>query len=831
MTQALEQVALLMTDVVGSTRLEQEHGAEFLTWLQRHTELAESLAQEHGGRVLKHRGEGDSIFAAFAKANDAIACARALGIATRQIPNAPTKVAVRMAVDYGSAHALPNDYWGGVVNRCARIREIAQGDQILVSASAAQSSPAEVLPLGIHRLRDVEDPIEIFQVQSDDLPSDFPPIRNLLHIAQLPSYSSSFIGRIDERVQAKKLITEHRLVSIQGPAGAGKTRLGIEVASRTGGDTIYVDLAAADTEDGIIQTLGNRIDPEIGSATIPKLSERLFNRKCLILLDNADGDIRATRKVVSELLASTQSPHILATTREALNIPGERRLVLGPLDEGQLMLMDRAIACGADAPKTEKELDLYLELVQSVDGLPLGIELLAPMLASMTPELVKGLVKEYTALDIASATDDDRHRSLEGVLAGSIGRLESSTQARLAALALFSTFSLEAAAEVWGLSPILAAQVMRELVEKSLVQYESVGGEHGRYRLLKTTKQYLTRHAPASPEAIERFVRNEAQICQRLDAQIRSEQSPASFRAWDEEHANILAALNFAVSHEFLEEAMELIHGLQFYFRFRLGLEVAAQMGRGILKQIERLPPSGQRARFFNDLSTMEMQEGRMSEAEVALNIAIEDAEIRNDLHLQPKMLMNSAVIAWQQGRNLEAIDITRQAAALAEQIGDNKVYASILSNLGALLNREGSMDEAAEILEKSADLHARQGDHAHRVLVYTNLAELNLNRKGPKAALEDLLRAANLAEEIELVGYLGIISALAAIVLVRLGRLDRASSLWANYLAAPNIVIVRDDPIEVGYPDEMRQLEGQSLQPAELNGSLSAFLRAEIGT
>lgn len=806
-------IALLMSDVVGSTRLEQAHGPHFLAWLQQHVDLAVRIANENHGKVLKHRGEGDSIFAAFERPEDAVSAALAFQLGLPLLDGAPEAILVRMAVDYGDAHALDSDYWGGVVNRCARLREIAHGGQILVSQAARRASPHTFVDLGLHRLRDVDGPIEIFQVRADGLREDFPPIRNPLHLAQLPSYGSSFVGRFEERALTRRLIADHRLVSILGPGGSGKTRLGVEVASRATTEVIHLDLASAQSEASIRQALANRIDPEHGEPSAEELAEKLSARPCLVVLDNADGDIAATREVVSNLLTATQAPRFLITSREPLGIPGEQRVVLGSLgSDASLLLLDRASAAGA-SPNTDPA--LVTDLANSVDGLPLGIELLAPMLAAMPPAQVAALVQQYTALDLRAANAEDRHSSLVGVLAGSCDRLTDSSRERLFALGLFaSPFTLESVAATWGETIWQAAQSMRELVEKSLVQVEAVGDQSGRYRLLSTTASYVRRFDPDSEMKV-RFCEFEAGLGEKLDTNIRADQNHETFRAWDAERPNVMAALPYANT----AQALRLIHSLQHTFMWRAGGHVLAKFAKQRTQEVMTMPPSVERAQFFNDLMTLEIRAGNLGEAKAAGELAIKDAEARGDGLLRAKTLVNLALaVVRADGSRTEAIEYCEEAIRLYEEAGDKKTLALVLSNLATLRDKDDNLPLAILDLERSVALLAEEGANASLVLVLQNLAEVLMRQGKERVAFRHLIRAAILADELEMSNYSGQIAAISAVALLRLGKPGIAGKLWSYMKTQDLSQIIRDSKIEDYYREE--SLELQRLAPTVINFS-----------
>jgi class 3 adenylate cyclase len=196
-------VTFLFTDVEGSTRLWEQHPEAMQTALARHNALITDGIQQHRGIVIKSRGEGDSVFAVFSRATDAIAAASLLQ-QTLQAEPWPSEalLRVRFALHTGEATVHDGDYFGAVVNRCARLRAAGHGGQVLLSQAtldAVQSALPQNLgfrDLGAHRLKDLQQPEHLFQLLHPNLPADFPPLRSLEAFAHnLPAQLTSFIGR------------------------------------------------------------------------------------------------------------------------------------------------------------------------------------------------------------------------------------------------------------------------------------------------------------------------------------------------------------------------------------------------------------------------------------------------------------------------------------------------------------------------------------------------------------------------------------------------------------------------------------------------------------
>src|SRR5215217_755203 len=179
-------VTFLFTDIQGSTTLWEHHPQAAREALVRHDALVEQIVAEHDGHVVRRRGEGDSRFAVFARASDAVAAAAALQQALHAEPwPTPTPLRVRMALHTGEADLRDGDYYGSAVNRCARLRAVAHGGQTLISLATQQlvrgqlASGIALRDLGEHRLKDLTHPEQVFQLDLEGLPAAFPPLATL----------------------------------------------------------------------------------------------------------------------------------------------------------------------------------------------------------------------------------------------------------------------------------------------------------------------------------------------------------------------------------------------------------------------------------------------------------------------------------------------------------------------------------------------------------------------------------------------------------------------------------------------------------------------------
>jgi predicted ATPase/class 3 adenylate cyclase len=407
-------VVFLFTDIEGSTRLWEQDADAMSKAVLRHEVILSSAIEAHHGTVIKHRGEGDSFFAVFARSRDAVAAACALQTAIDAEPwSEAACISVRAALHAGEAEMRDGDYYGPAVIRCARLRAIAHGGQTLLSQTvfdlARDSLPlgASIHDLGEHRLRDLSRAEHVFQLLPFGIARTFPPLRSLgLVPNNLPLQRTSFVGREQEMHEITRLLTTSRLTTVSGPGGSGKTRLALAVAAAVSemfvGGVFYVALDPVD-EPGMVaptiaETLGVR-EPDAGAA-LNGLVGHLRDKELLLLLDNFE-HVATAAPLVSELLASCPKLRVLTTSRTPLRLSGEQEFALAPLptpDLEQIPTVEQltdypAVALFVErANRVRPEFRLNADNAAAVaaicvclDGLPLALELAATRTKLLSP--------------------------------------------------------------------------------------------------------------------------------------------------------------------------------------------------------------------------------------------------------------------------------------------------------------------------------------------------------------------------------------------------------------------------------------------------------------
>ena len=289
---------------------------------------SESVVARHGGWLFKHTGDG--VCAAFGSAQGALEAA----IDAQRRLHLP----VRIGLATGEAHEHDGDYRGPVLNAVARVMAAGHGGQILVAASTASLvGGVELVDLGEHRLRDLSGAIRLFQVRSDGIGADFPPLRTLDGLpGNLPVQVTSFVGRDDAVAELTDLVRTCRLVTLTGVGGVGKTRLALQVAAELVPefpDGVWlVELAPVGEPDvvpnAVAAVLG--VAAEAGSPLTDVIARTLSRRRLLLVLDNCEHVLDAAADVVNAILGRSTSVRVIATVARGVARRCRTRVGRGP---------------------------------------------------------------------------------------------------------------------------------------------------------------------------------------------------------------------------------------------------------------------------------------------------------------------------------------------------------------------------------------------------------------------------------------------------------------------------------------------------------------------
>jgi predicted ATPase len=544
-------VTLLFTDLEESTRSWLEDEAAMADALARHDAILRSAVEGAGGAVLKHTGDG--MVAVFddplPAAETAVAAQRAL----RSDPDAQQRLRTRMALHTGPCTERDGDLFGPTLNRTARILGAAHGGQVLASA-AVEPALREHLPLadlGVHRLRDLLEPEPLHQVVVDDHGA-YPPLRSLDSFDHnLPAQRTRLIGREDDVATVRELLSRHRMVTLTGIGGVGKTRLALEVAAqeldaRPG--VLFADLAPVAGGEDVIRVVATAAGlPSSHGDTLIRL---FVNRPMLLVLDNCEHVLDACADLVDTLLDRSPSAAILATSREPLGIDVERvwrvPSLSAPADAIELFT-DRARSGGAELDTGPETQAVIAAICERLDGIPLAIELAASRTSHLSvTDIAARLQERFQLLTGGNRRSQPRHQTLQSMLDWSYDLLDDAERRLLWQASVFvGGFTLAALEAVAGPEGAGVLDRLASLVDRSLVVVVPTTRRQSRYRLLETVRLYALDRLAEAGESIA--VRDRHRDWARgllLEEMSGWPQGPPAPQAVDERE-NILAALDW----------------------------------------------------------------------------------------------------------------------------------------------------------------------------------------------------------------------------------------------------------------------------------------------
>jgi predicted ATPase/class 3 adenylate cyclase len=684
-------VTFLFTDIEGSTRLAQLLGPEYRPVLAEHRRILLRALTERNGVALFT--EGDSVFAAFSDATAALqACADAQrALAEHEWSRPEARPRVRMGLHSGYAEPVANEYATPEVHRAARVAAAAHGGQVLCSGATerlAAELPTSVslLDLGLFQLRGFDGRERLFQLVADGLERDFPRPRTVAATAHnLPVPAASFVGRARERAQLRELVDQHRLVTVVGPGGAGKTRLALEIAAerveRFGDGVWFIDLAPVADPYLVAVTVADvmGVRPEPGRPVLETVAEYAGTRDFLLFFDTCDAHIGAVAPVISQLLAAGPGVRILATSREPLGAPGEvvwripKMSVLLPVEGGApdavALLMERAVAARGGRAPGDDEMEDLLRVAERLDGLPLALELAAARLRLFSAaQLADRLDDLLGTLDaggpntgeIFSAPARYRHSTLRATVNWSYRTLPHDAAALLRQLAVFAG-PLDLATVEWvaGASATgdgkrnAAVDRLAVLVDKSLMVAEP-GATRSEltYRMLDPIRAFAGRALAEAGEegaARDRHLAWALQALQRVHTDAEGKPVTLSTYPLDRLAAEVRAALHWSVTAGRVRDGLRLAVLLDEWWRER-GL---AREGRlWMFRLFERLPATG--------------EEIPAAELSVAYHVYARHAGADGEFGEQLRLLVQAEEAAWRSGA---ATMIARVSAGRGEAL------------------------------------------------------------------------------------------------------------------------------------------------------------------
>jgi predicted ATPase len=709
-------VTFLFTDVEGSTGLLRDLGAEaYADALAEHRRVIREACAAEGG--VEVDTQGDAFFFAFPTAPGALAAAAAF---TDSLASGP--IQVRVGLHTGTPLLTEEGYIGDDVHFAARVAATSHGGQVVLSHTTADLVDLEFVDLGEHRLKDIEQPVPIFQLGE----GSFPPLKTISN-TNLVRPASSFLGRDAElRAVVAHIEQGARLLTLTGPGGTGKTRLALEAASTLvpayKAGVFWVGLASLRDPALVTETIAQTLGTKDG------LASHIADRELLLLLDNLEQVIDCAPEL-SALLQACPNLTLLVTSRELLRISGEVEYAVPPLapQEGVSLFCARS---GLEPT------DEIAELCSRLDSLPLAVELAAARTKALTPTQILERLSGRLELLKGGRDADPRQQTLRATIEWSYELLSSEERQLFARLSVFAGGCTLEAAETVADADL---DTLQSLVEKSLVRFTE-----GRYWMLETIRVYAGERlgeADTSRRYVDHFVglvsplvgdhasmTAEAAVTERLEiesANIRAVLRRMLDQRNDERALEVVALLapywlargHFHEGLMWVEEALTLDRASEGALRGK-ALSGATDLSWAVgdlirarayaTESLEHAEHSGEPraiAQALHDLAEVVTEERDFEAAKKLYEEAIRRAQEVG--YPAPGSLGNLALIAFAEGDYERSRELTLRALEVFRERNNQLGYATGLLNLACVALYSGDVDEARSRLRESIEICA----------------------------------------------------------------------------------------------------------------------------
>ena len=747
-------VTLLFTDIEGSTRLLEHLGRDaYVRALEDHRRLLREAFARFGGVEVEM--QGDSFFFAFANAADAVLAADQAQHALQVHGWESDPIRVRIGIHTGEPVVSGSLYAGIDVHRAARVMAAAHGGQVLVSETTevivGPDLPAEVArrDLREHLLKDLSRPLRLYPLGSEE----HPPLKTLYR-TNLPVQSTPFVGRRRELGEAEALLMRDgaRLLSLTGPGGSGKTRLGLqlaaELADRFRDGVYWLSLSAVPTPELVLPALARALDVRElpGQPLEATVGAAFADRELLLVVDNFEHVLEA-RSLFADLLVRSPSLRVVVTTRRPLQLAAERIYEVPPLDDHEAAELFLQRARQLDGGFAESE--LVAKICRRLDRLPLAIELAAARVRILAPDaLLDRLERRLPVLSSGPVDAPERQRSLRATIAWSYELLTDEERRVFRAAGAFAgSFSVEAAEDIC----CSDLDTVDELVAKSLLRRWGGGG----LGMLETIREFALDELESAGEtaaARDRHAQYYLLLAERLENDLRAgPRRVSSLDRLSAELDNVRAALTYLEATGAGDRVLRLAVAL---WRF--------WMARGYFSSGRRWLERGMR------------------------NVI----EAPDDL--RAKALEGTAVFVALGGDFDRSIAIALQSLSLYRALGDVRGIGETLNNLGLMELNRGNLERGRALLEEASTVASTADDEHTQGIAAANLADLALDEGDYEGARRLASDAADCWRAAGDPGYMLFFVALGNAFYAQ-GKLDEADAAFAGCVGAIEMHWQRD--------------------------------------
>lgn len=753
-------VTFLFTDIEGSTKLAQEFPETIHSALDRHNSILKDAVESNNGFVFET--VGDAFCCAFEKANDAVKAAIEAQINLNSERWEDAVIKIKIGIHSGNTEWSGNKYMGYItLARTARVMSSAYGGQILVSEETYKKI-TEDLPnfisfrdLGSRRLKDLIQPMKLYQTVTSGLISDFPPLKTLdARPNNLPIQLTNFIGREKEITEIKRILSDASLLTLLGPGGTGKTRLALQV----GADIIdefnngvwLVELAPLTDPSLIPLTIARslKISELPNQETEQTLTDYLKDKELLIILDNCEHLINECANISEKLLQNCPKLKIFATSREALRSDGENvykvmslshpepNQINTPLELSQFeavrLFIERALAVNTNFRVTNENAPALAQICFQLDGIPLAIELAAARITVLSVEKICDKLNDrFKLLTGGKRTALPRQQTLKALIDWSYDLLTEKEKILLQRLSVFSGgWSLEAAEEVCPDEIIYKDEIIdmqTTLLDKSLIQSSEVNGAV-RFFMLESIKQYAKEVSGTNKELNLKHLNYFKKLADYEQMGLNGTSQVEWVKLIETELDNIRSAIQWATENQ-PEQAFSFVNDMTEFWNIKGYFKEALQT---LLRVLEIESPVNiiLRAKVLCSAGNMSFGLGNRDDAIRFGNESLSILRKTND-KLEIGNCLNalgasSSLIA----ANLdETLGYYNEAISIFRELGNQKGIALTLYNLSFAVHREGNPELALDYKKEALKIFKDLNDTHQITLTLASLGVFEFKR------------------------------------------------------------------------------------------------------
>lgn len=804
----------LLTDIEGSTPLWDAEPEAMFRALLLHDEIASKVVAQYNGRNVKSRGEGDSLFLVFDDPIGALHAAIDFQEAIQR-QDWPTSrpLRVRCSLDIGEAVDMGSDYYGPVINRCARIRGLAPGSAILASAdfngACGLIPAAKFVDLGRVTLRGLHQAETVFQVVPSG--SLAPKVTISAFRTNLPEPNTTFLGRERELADIADLLTTHRYVTLHGPGGIGKSRLALESAKRaiSLADAIWViDLANCSSEDEFVSQIASVLDlrDHPGTVTSDIVKTAFCGQKSLLIFENCELALEDIGLTIGNLLADCPEVRALCCSRRPMRYPQEILYRVPPFSttspgnddvesDAVAFFATRVRALHPELPLNRGFFASAREITLGLDGYPLALELAAAQLGRLPIDAVAAEWAVVRAPRPFAGQEASSVDTVLSVLASSLDLLEpailSVAQAAAVFRGSFSAEMLEHVADAGTLALVNPTACLLQLVEQSLLQFAGDSPGHDlRFQMLHVVRQGVL--AQMSPEMkASHDGKHRAYFVEMASAwglQLQGRDQAAALALMEASYPDLRSIMTGPGELATLADKERIAAKLGRYFLLRGLLSEGRNVLSGVQRELES-HGSSVTPELLLSLGSLCWRQGDFRGAQGLYEEALAAANGSNDILSESAALNNLGLIDLEQARYEDASARLTKCLCLRREVGRPEDVATTLNNLGLLEWNLGRYSEAREYFEECLQIRKQLGDDNGAAATNCNLALLLSAWGEPKYAVILASESARLYRQLGDRGGLAFVLHNLGSIQIDLSDLDNArSSLEQSIEAADQI-------------------------------------------